>query len=199
MGTLRDAKNYGGVGAILILIGVFIPLVGIAVSIVGFILMVIAVKYISEAVGDRGIYDNMLYFVIIAIIGSVVAFLFVFVAFLPFLTISGFPPVGDPIDITDPLAIFAILSVLIGLAIAWILSIVAAVFLRKSFNSISARLGVGLFGTSALLYLIGAILLIVIVGFFLIFVAEILMIIAFFSIPEQQAAPAMAQPPPAAP
>ncbi|MEE9593062.1 MAG: DUF996 domain-containing protein [Thermoplasmata archaeon] len=199
MGTLRDAKNYGGIGAILILVGVFIPLVGIAVSIVGFILMVIAVKWISEAVGDRPIYDNMLYFVIIAIIGSVVAFLFVFVAFLPFLTVGGFPPVGDPIDITDPLAIFAILSVLIGLAIAWILSIVAAVFLRKSFNSISARLGVKLFGTSALLYLIGAILLIVIVGFFLIFVAEILMIIAFFSIPEQQAAPAIAQTPPAAP
>ncbi|MFQ5907837.1 MAG: DUF996 domain-containing protein [Thermoplasmata archaeon] len=198
MGTLRDAKNYGGIGAILLLVGVFIPLVGIAISIVGFILMVIAVKYISEAVGDRSIYNNMLYFVIIAIIGSVVAFLFVFIALLPFLA-PGFDPITGPIDITDPAAIFAIVTFLIGLAVAWILSIVAAVFLRSSFNSISARLGVGLFGTSALLYLIGAILMIVIVGFFLIFVAEILMIVAFFSIPEQQPAPAMAQPPPAAP
>ncbi len=195
MGTLRDAKNYGGVGAILLLIGGFIPFVGIVVVIVGFILVLLAVKYISEAVGDRSVYDNMLFFVILAIIGSVVAVLFVFTALLPFLGPGFQPPTNLP-DITDPLAIFAVVTVLIGLAIAWILSIVAALFLRRSFNSISKHLGVGLFGTSALLYFIGAILLVVFVGFFLIFIAEILMIVAFFSIPDQQPAPAMAQPAP---
>ncbi len=195
MGTLRDAKNYGGVGAILLLISSFVPIVGIVVSIVGFILVLLAVKYISEAVGDRSIYDNMLFFVILAIIGSVVAVLFVFTALLPFLG-PGFQPPIDPPDITDPLAIFAIFTVLIGLAIAWIVSIVAALFLRRSFNSIATHLGVRLFGTAALLFFIGAILLIVIVGFVLIFVAEILMIVAFFSIPDQQPAPATAQPAP---
>ncbi len=44
MGTLRDAKNYGGVGAILLLISSFIPIVGIVVGIVGFILVLLAVK-----------------------------------------------------------------------------------------------------------------------------------------------------------
>ncbi len=195
MGTLRDAKNYGGVGAILLLIGSFIPFVGIVVVIVGFILVLLAVKYISEAVGDRSVYDNMLFFVILAIIGSVVAVLFVFTALLPFLGPGFQPPTNLP-DITDPLAIFAVVTVLIGLIIAWIVSIIAALFLRRSFNSISKHLGVGLFGTSALLYFIGAILLVVFVGFFLIFIAEILMIVAFFSIPDQQPAPAMAQPPP---
>ena len=197
MGTLRDAKNYGGVGAILLLLGPFIPTVGIGVVIVGFILVLLAVKYISEAVGDRTVYNNMLYFVIVGIIGFVVAFLFVFTAFLPFLG-PGFQPPSEPIGITDPLAIFAVVTILIGFAIAWILSIVAAVFLRRSFDSVSAHLGVGLFGTAALLYFIGAILLIVIVGIFLIFVAQILMIVAFFSIQEQPPAPAMAQPPPSA-
>ncbi len=195
MGTLRDAKNYGGVGAILLLIGSFIPFVGIVVGIVGFILVLLAVKYISEAVGDRSVYDNMLFFVILAIIGFVVAFLFIFTALLPFLG-PGFQPPTDLPDITDPLAIFAVVTLLIGLVIAWIVAIVAALFLRRSFNSISKHLGVGLFGTSALLYFIGAILLIVFVGFVLIFIAEILMIVAFFSIPEQQPAPATAQPTP---
>lgn len=194
MRTLRDAKNYGGVGAILILLGTFIPFVGIVVGIAGFILVLLAVKYISEAVGDRSVYDNMLYFVIVAIIGFVVAVLFVFTALLPILGPGFTAPTS--FDITDPLAIFAIVTILIGLAIAWILSIVAAVFLRKSFRSISAHLGVGLFGTTALLYFIGAILLIVGVGFILIFVAEILMIVAFFSIPEQAAQPAQMAPPP---
>ena len=197
MGTLRDAKNYGGVGAILLLIGSFIPFVGIVVVIAGFILVLLAVKYISEAVGDRSVYDNMLFFVILAIIGSVVAVLFVFTALLPFLGPGFQPPTNLP-DITDPLAIFAVVTVLIGLVIAWIVSIVAALFLRRSFNSISKHLGVKLFGTTALLYFIGAILLVVFVGFFLIFIAEILMIVAFFSIPEQEPAPAMAQPSPPA-
>ncbi|MEE9163255.1 MAG: DUF996 domain-containing protein [Thermoplasmata archaeon] len=188
MGTLRDAKNYGGVGAILILLGTFIPFVGIVVGIAGFILVLVAVKYISDAAGDRSIYDNMLFFVIVAIIGFVVAFLFVFTALLPFLGPGFTAPTS--FDIADPLAIFAIVAILIGLAIAWILSIIAAVFLRKSFNSISAHLGVGLFRTTALLYFIGAILLIVGVGFILIFVAEILMVVAFFSIPEQAPQPA---------
>ena len=195
MGTLRDAKNYGGVGAILLLISTFIPFVGIVVSIAGFILVLLAVKYISEAVGDRSVYDHMLFFVIVGIIGFVVAFLFIFTALLPFLG-PGFQPPVDLPDITDPLAIFAIFTVLIGLAIAWILSIVAAVFLRRSFNSISAQLGVRLFRTTALLFFIGAILLIVFVGFVLIFVAEILMIVAFFSIPEQVPQPAQMAPPP---
>ncbi len=197
MGTLRDAKNYGGVGAILLLIGSFIPFVGIVVVIAGFILLLLAVKYIAEAVGDRSVYDNMLFFVIVGVIGAVVAVLFVFTALLPFLG-PGFQPPMDPFDITDPLAIFAVFTILIGLAIAWILSIVAALFLRRSFKSISKHLGVALFGTTALLYLIGAILTIVLVGFVLIFVAEILMIVAFFSIPEQQPVPATAQPPPSA-
>jgi uncharacterized membrane protein len=195
MGTLRDAKNYGGVGAILLLISSFIPVVGIVVSIVGFILVLLAVKYISESVGDGAIYSNMVYFIILAIVGSVVVFLFVFAALLPFLGQGGFPPTTGPIDITDPATILAATTVLIGLGVGWVIAIVAAVFLRRSFNSVSTSLGVGLFGTAGLLYFIGAILLIVFVGFILIFIAEILMIVAFFSIPEQVPQPAQMAPP----
>ena len=196
MGTLRDAKNYGGVGAILLLISTFVPVVGIVVSIVGFVLVLVAVKYISESVGDRAIYSNIVYFIILAIIGSVVVFLFVVAALLPFLVLGGFPPTTGPIDITDPATILAATTFLIGLGIGWVIAIVAALFLRRSFNSISTSLGVGLFGTAGLLYFIGAILLIVVVGFVLIFIAEILMIVAFFSIPEQAPQPAPMAPPP---
>ncbi len=199
MGTLRDAKNYGGVGAILLLISTFVPVVGIVVSIVGFILVLLAVKYISESVGNRAIYSNIVYFIILAIIGSVVVFLFVVAALLPFLVLGGFPPTTGPIDLidlTDPATILAATTFLIGLGIGWVIAIVAAIFLRRSFNSISTSLGVGLFGTAGLLFFIGAILLIVVVGFVLIFIAEILMIVAFFSIPEQVPQPAQMAPPP---
>jgi uncharacterized membrane protein len=200
MGTLAQAKTYGGVGSILLVLSAVplvlsaVPLAGFVLGIVGFILVLIAVKYLSENLGDRSIFVNALYFVIIGLIGFLIAFFLAFAALFPFLG-PGFSPTTGPIDPTDPGAILAATTVLIGLVIGWILFIVAAVFLRRSFNSISARLGVRMFGTAALLYFIGAILLIVVVGGVLIYIAEILMIVAFFSIPEQQPPAEVAQPP----
>lgn len=190
MGTLAQAKTYGGVGAILLLLSP-VPVVGFVLAIAGFILVLVAVKYISDSVGDRAIFDNMLYFVIAGIVGFLVAFFTVVIVVLPFLG-PGFTPPTTPPDPGDLGALFA--GVIIGLAIAWITLIVAGVFLRRSFDSISAHLGVGLFSTAALLYFIGAILVIVFVGLLLILIAEILMIAAFFSIPEEQPAPMMAAP-----
>lgn len=195
MGTLGQAKTYGGVGSILLILSA-VPFVGFVLGIVGFVLVLVAIKYIADNLGDRSIFDNALYFVILGLIGFLIAFFLAFAALFPFLG-PGLTPPTAPIDITDPATILAATTVLIGLAIGWVMIIVASIFLRRSFSSISARLGVGMFGTAALLYFIGAILLIVVVGVVLIFIAEILMIVAFFSIPDQQPAPAMAQPPPA--
>ncbi len=52
------------------------------------------------------------------------------------------------------------------------------------------------FRTTALIFLIGAALLIIGIGAILIFVAGILQIVAFFSIPDQMPQPAMATAPP---
>ena len=67
-----------------------------------------------------------------------------------------------------------------GLAVMWIVFIVAAYFQRKSYSVIARRLNVGMFGTAALIFLIGAALVIVIIGFLLLFVAQILFVVAFF-------------------
>jgi uncharacterized membrane protein len=69
---------------------------------------------------------------------------------------------------------------------------VSAIFLRRSYDKIGMRLNVNMFHTTGLLYLIGAALTIVIVGLFIVLIAEILQIVAFFSIPEQ---PPSAMPP----
>ena len=72
------------------------------------------------------------------------------------------------------------------LAVAWIISIISAFFIRKSFNAVASALNVGMFSTAALLYLIGAFLVIVFIGAIVIFIAEILQIVAFFQIPVQK-------------
>ncbi|MFQ6012166.1 MAG: DUF996 domain-containing protein [Thermoplasmata archaeon] len=193
MGTLAQAKTYGGVGSILLLLSV-VPSVGFALGIAGFVLILVAVKYISQNVGDPSIFDNMVYFVVVGLVGFLIAFFLVFAAIFPFLG-AGLPTPETPVDLLDPATLAASVTILIGLAIGWILLVVAAVFLRRSFSSIAGRLGVSMFATAALLYFIGAILLIVLIGLLLIFIAEILMVVAFFSIPEQLPAPGIGQPP----
>lgn len=76
--------------------------------------------------------------------------------------------------------------------------IIAAFFIRRSFNALSTKTGVGLFSTGALLLLIGAILTIVIIGLLLMWIALLLIAIAFFQIkthPEQPVT-TIAPPPP---
>ncbi len=81
--------------------------------------------------------------------------------------------------------ISAILPVVIGLLLFWILFIISAIYLRKSYNSMGERLNENMFNTSAKINLIGAIFSIILIGFLIIFIAQVLQIVVFFSIPDE--------------
>ena len=189
---LSRAKMLGGIGSILTLL-LFVPdYVGSVLVIVGWILILIAVKDISEAVQDRSIYRNALISAIMAIIGAVTFAVVVAAAVLALLGLGTLPTTAGSMV---PTGFFGILAAaLLGLAVVWIIGIVGSYFLWKSFKGISAKLPVGLFGTGALLYFIGSILTIILIGFILIFIAQILFVVAFFSIPDRPSQPAMMQP-----
>lgn len=188
---LSRAKTLGGVGAILTLL-LFVPYyIGSVLVIIGWIMILIAVKDISEAVQDRSIHNNALVSAILAIIGAVTFAVVVAAAFFAILGLGTFPTTAGS---TPPTGFFGILAAaLVGLAAVWVIGIVGSYFLYKSFKGISAKLPVGLFGTGALLYFIGSILTIILIGFILIFIAQILFIVAFFSIPDRPSQP-MTQP-----
>ena len=196
MATLSQAKTLGGIGSLLIILTV-VPTAGAILGIVGFILVLLAVKNISDAVGDSSIFTNTIISAVLAIIGVVVGAIVVFASFLSFVGLGalapGFSGPLTPGALTTGGIVGLIVGLILGLAVIWILLIVSAFFLRKSYNTIATKLGVGMFGTAALLYLIGAILTIILVGFIVIFVAGILQLIAFFSIPDQL--PVSAAPP----
>jgi uncharacterized membrane protein len=173
MGTLHDAKILGGVGSILML---FIP-------IVGQILVLIAAKYISDTTNDKSIFNNVLYAMIFSIIGSIAATMLIYTSMFAFLM----NPAG------------ALMGVITSLGVAFIFLLLGAIFLRRGFNRIAELVNVSHFRTAATLFLIGAILTIIIVGLLIIFIAEIFMIVAFFSLPDQlptQAPPSSSLPPP---
>lgn len=161
MSRLGDAKILGGIGSILLLIP--------GVSIVGYILILIAGKYVSDELGDRSIFDNMLYAVIAGIIGVAAAAFIIFTgAVFSFYTFT----------------MSAFTGLIAGLVVAWIGLIVSSVFLRRAYDTMATKLNVGMFRTAGMLYFIGAILTIVLVGFLILFVAAIVQIVAFFSIQE---------------
>jgi uncharacterized membrane protein/ribosomal protein L40E len=182
MASLSDAKSLGGIGAIL----AFFP----AVNVVGWILILFAIRETSEVLQDRTIFDDAIIAALASIIGSIafVAILFGgYFGVLLFLVSSPGP---------------SVLLWAVGLLlVAWTFGIVSAVFLKRAYDKMGQRLGVGAFATTGILYLVGSLLTVVIVGILIVFIALIFQAVAFFSIHDQP--PPMSMPqqllPPVAP
>ena len=161
MGKLSDAKILGGIGSVLQII----PFI----SIIGYILTLIAVKYVSDEVQDGSIFSDMIYAVITGIIGVALGAFIVFFGALSSIYTAGLSAIAGGIAF---------------LVIVWIALVISSVFVRRAFDKMAGKLGVGTFRTAGTLYFVGALLTIILVGFLLLFVAFILQVVAFFSIPE---------------
>ncbi len=189
MATMKDAKMLGGIGAILSLLS-FVPRVGTVLAIAGLVLVLVAVKYISDIVNEPKIFKDVLMAVIIEIVGVVLSFTVVFTAFLgPAFWAS----ITRPRAVTLTVAGAGIL----GLVALWACLLVRAVLIKRAYERIAELTKVDLFKTTGLLYLIGAVLTIIIVGLPVTLVAKILEAVSFFSLPE--AYPPVPPPPPPPP
>ncbi len=153
MAELKDAKVWGGIGAILTLVGL---------GFVGFILKLVGVKRISDATGNEEIFSKYLWAAVLAIIASVL----MLAAMLSGMSSGHMLGIG------------------MVAVVAAIIMIVAAYFMKQSYDLVARETGVKMFSTVALLYIIGAILTVIMIGVFIILIAAILEIVAFFSLPD---------------
>ncbi len=186
MSSLAQAKTLGEIGSILVLLTI-IPFAGRAIGLVGLVLILVSVKYISDALADRSIFNNMLISVVLAIIGLVIGIVLAAAVFFSFY--RGFMVPFEPSAFMRPRFFTFLTAFILALTPIWIFYIASAIFLKKSYDTIASKLNISMFRTAALLYLIGAVLVIVFIGFFIIFIAEILQAVAFFSIPEEAPLP----------
>ncbi|HIP89689.1 MAG TPA: DUF996 domain-containing protein, partial [Thermococcus paralvinellae] len=185
--ALSQAKTYGGIGAILALIGDAIPKLGLGsvLSIVGIVLILLAVKEIADEAGDETIFKNYLISFILQV-GAFVALIIAIVAVLGTSIIAMGGPRAFEHEMQDFGAIMAIIgSILVGFIIFWILFSLGSYYLKKSYELIAEYTDVDLFKTTGLLYFIGALTLIILIGLLIILVARILEIVAYFSLPEE--------------
>ncbi|MCX9010647.1 MAG: DUF996 domain-containing protein [Candidatus Methanoperedens sp.] len=186
MSSLAQAKTLGEIGSILMLL-TLIPYAGGAIRLVGLVLVLVSVKYISDALADKSIFKNMLISVILAIVGLIIGVIFAAAVFFSFY--RGFTGPFEPSIFMHPRFFTFVTAFFLAIIPIWIFFIISAVFLKKSYDTIASKLNISMFRTSALLYLVGAVLVIVLVGFIIIFIAEILQAVAFFSMPEQMPQP----------
>ncbi len=196
MSKLGQAKVLGGVGALLSLLTV-VPSIGFIIGLVGLILVFIAVKYISEETKDHAIFQNYLMnfiFNIIAI-GAVIG-----IMILAFGISGGFSWINavQGKNITDFSTFWStfgsmVIGCVLAILVAWIMLLIGALYLRKSYNSIAEHTKVDLFKTTGLVNLIGAATLIIVIGVFILIIARILEIVSYFSLPENL--PAAPEPP----
>ena len=198
--TQEETKALGGVGALLMVIGPFSGSPASLLGIVGLILVLIALKRLSDYYKEGGIFNNALYGAVTVIIGGIVSVTVIVVTALDFLSDLGIEitawsdwTVLEQID-WEALVTWDILlphiAVVIGSLVAlFVFVVVAAIFLRRSLTVLSAKTGVNLFSTIGLLTLIGAVLTIIVVGFIVLWIALILLAVAFFSIKTQSAQP----------
>lgn len=187
MSKLGDAKIFGGIGAILMIL-IAIPSFGGILALIGLILLFIAVKYISDETKEKSIFNNFLYFFIVTIIGVVVAGATLVYTFFE---AGGMSYINELQNLaySDPMAVWdtiqpLLMGALLAIVILWIALIVSAIFLRKSYDKIGELTNVKWFKTTGLIFLIGALTLIILIGFVIILIGMILEIIAFFSLPE---------------
>jgi len=168
---MNKIKNIGGIGSILVLTGI-IPYIGPVLSFAGIVMVIVAVYKLGRLVGKKDIFRNYLIAIIVQFAALVIFLAGAFGGLIA----------GGLQDLQDPSDIFGFMG--IGLIVAWILLIVSAYFIKKSFTAITSATGINAFKTAGTLYFVGNILIIAFgLGAIASLVGAIFQIVAFFSLP----------------
>ena len=179
---------------------------GAVIALIGLILVMVAAYNLGSHYAEMGIFNNALYGLIAGIVGIVIAAVTVIFAVLSSLTtflqtiyptwngqdwtaLQGLTP--DLSNLTLDAIFPFIAGILAAFLILWVFGIIATFFARRSLISLSAKSNVGLFSTTGLLMLIGAVLIIAFgIGLLLIWISLLILAIAFFMMKPQETQPA---------
>jgi uncharacterized membrane protein len=194
--SFETGKILGLIGALFMVISPFGGSANAALGLIGLVLLLLAFHELADYYKDRSIFRNVLYGIIIFVVGVAVAVAIIGIAAAGALTQIGLPMSSwsDPtawqgIDWNNLNynALAPFFAAIVGaLVVLFALMVIAAYFMRKSLRTLAQRSGTAMFATSGLILLIGAILTIILIGFILLWVATILLTIAFFRLRAEQ-------------
>lgn len=173
--NFQYSKTLAIEGSVLLLLGLILT-VGWVLGIIGIVLLFRATKELSYYYQDESIHQNAwtgLKYYIVALIAAAVA---IGVGVFSFATTGLFE--GAPFAFTAGI-VGGIIAILAGLAVAFVFYILAAIQLRKAYETLAQKTGESSFTTASTLLFLGAILTIFGIGLILIFVSWIFVIIGF--------------------
>jgi uncharacterized membrane protein len=207
--TLESGKTLGGIGAILMFVGVLptINYIGI-IEIIGLILVLVALRSLSNSYREEGIFRHALYGVAVAVVGAIIVGVLavaVVLSNIKDLLTQLYPGWnGDwstlqdmTANVTnfDPTNIFPLIGgLLVVLVLAWVFAIIASFFIYRSLKQVSSKSNIGFFGTAGLILLFGAV--IPIIGLILMWISALILAIAFFTLKHQEQPITVANSPP---
>jgi uncharacterized membrane protein len=174
------AKNLGLGGSIAVIIGIlisFIPalsFLGLILMLLGVILVLVALRGLSEVYGDKSIFRNAL--------GATIAIILSWILIFVVIVLLGLAGVmaGEQ-GATGVLGASAIAPILVVVAVA-----VSALLWYRALGALSARSGVGMFRWAAIFYAISAVIFVVgllltlaIIGIFIVLIAGVVNLVSF--------------------
>ncbi len=155
--TISTAVTGGGstpFGSFLSFGVISIAFIGLGfLSLIGFILFIVAMYQLSHYYNEPGIFKNIVYSLVVGIVGAGTLVVILLVAIFSSLTISRASTSPTPAPAAG-LVLIGIFSI-IGAALA--IGLVSALFCKRAFNKLGEKSGVLSFDTAGLLILIGAI------------------------------------------
>ena len=191
--NFETSKNLAGIGAILLFVGI-VPYLStyLILPLAGLILLLIGLKGLSEYYNEAGIFNNALYGTIAAIVGVVIVGAIAVVALLGLFNVilpswngdwTTLATMVNQIDVNN--ITFSQISPYIGLflldyVLLFVFALTFALLYRKSMNHLSTKSGIGLFGATGTVMLVGGVLSIVLIGYLLLWIGMLLFAIALF-------------------
>ncbi|GEM_PF-1636862 len=175
----RQTKQMGGWGLVVALVGsvltLVLPIMWV-VSLVGWIIAIIGYVKASEEYREPGIKTSTLIALALMVAYWIVMFLAggAMVAGM-MSTMMGGEGMGMAIGGMG----------ILGMLLAWILSVVAGWFWYKANSLLTERSGLNLFRIGGLLFFIGEILMIIIIGGLLVLAGLVVLIVAWFTVQEE--------------
>ncbi|WP_457677800.1 DUF996 domain-containing protein [Thermovibrio sp.] len=169
---MGNAKLFGGLGSLFIVLG-FIPYIGTILGLVGFILLLVAVKQLSDYYREPELFSKFIKGVIVYIAGFIVGALVGAGSF--FALAEGHGSLG------------AYIFAFIAFVIIYASGVVGSYYIKEVFQRIALLTVNNLFDWAGKLIFVGAILTIVLVGALISWAGWIILTVAFFTIEENNA------------
>jgi uncharacterized membrane protein len=191
--NFETSKNMAGIGAILLFAGI-LPYVNtfFVLPLIGVILLLIGLKGLSEYYNEPGIFSNALYGTIVGVVGIVIVAAVAFFALVglfnilfpswngDWTTLSSMVTQIDVANITFSQVSSFVGLLLLDFVLAFVFALVFALLYRKSMSQLATKSGIGLFGSTGTVMLIGGVLTIILLGYVILWIAMLLFAIALF-------------------